>query len=78
LLGVEFMREADLEHVRLRLNDGAFASLEKVTQALGKLGVAEPQSDPQSPSPMSRWPEWAFLNVELRKRFVNARLAACG
>jgi hypothetical protein len=66
----------DLKRLRVDLHDGALASFQKVKQAFGKLGVAEPQSDPQRPSPVSRWPERASLNVESGKRFVNARLAA--
>ncbi len=46
-----FMRKLDLKGVRVDLHDGTLTPLEKVTQVVSKLGVAEPQSHPQRGPP---------------------------
>src|SRR5215218_3470667 len=47
LIGVEFVRQAHFERVRIHLTDRTLTPFKERAQALYKLGVAEPQSDPQ-------------------------------
>jgi hypothetical protein len=60
---VEFVWELDFECLRIHLNDRTLTSLEKIAQALRKLGVAEPQSHPQNALPNVPWPQWPTLTV---------------
>jgi hypothetical protein len=57
------MRKLDLKRVRIDLHDSTLTPLEKVTQVLSKLGVAEPQSHPQNALPNVPWPQWPTLTV---------------
>jgi hypothetical protein len=57
------MWEVDFKRVRVDLHDGTLTPLEKVTQVLGKLGVAEPQSHPQETLPNVPLPQLPTLTV---------------
>jgi hypothetical protein len=80
LLGVAFVWERDFEHVSLDLNDDALASFQKIAQALRKLGVVEPQSDPHVSSlrpggpraPLSPWNRTSGLSM-LGRRLPRSR-----
>jgi hypothetical protein len=49
LLRMELVRELDLKRLGIDLDNRTLAPLEKVTQIVSKLGVAEPQSHPKVP-----------------------------
>jgi lactoylglutathione lyase len=63
---VMLMRKLDLKRVRVDLHDGTLTPLEKVTQVLSKLGVAEPQSHPQEALPKVPLPQLPTLTVRGR------------
>lgn len=62
LHNVVLMGKLHVECLRVDLHDGALASFEKVTQVVDELGVAEPQSHPQSALPYVPVAAVAFLS----------------
>jgi len=67
------VRELDFERLRIKLNDVAFSSLQKVAQAWKKLGVAEPQTHPQETLPMYSGGRSGLCLILSRNRGLSIR-----
>ena len=72
---MEFVRELDLERLRIDLDDRTLTPLEKIAQVVSKLGVAGRSRTPKRPSQMSRGRS-GLLSLSPERRLVNARMSA--
>lgn len=73
---MELVGELDFECLRIDLHNRTLAPFKESAQALYKLGVAEPQSDPQVFPLCPSGPSGPSLTVECRTLLVNGKLLA--
>jgi hypothetical protein len=78
LLWMELVRELDLKRLGIDLHNPTLAPLEKVTQIVSKLGVAEPQSHPQKSLPYVPLAGVAYLSLWARTTACQMGLAELG